>query len=335
MTATSHGSRLVAVVVTYDRLSQLRATLARLLENPPALLAALVVVDNASSDGTAHYLEGLDDPRLDVLRLETNTGGAGGFAAGIARARDRHDADWTLVMDDDARPYPGTLAAFHAQDRSGWDALAAAVFLPDGRIAPMNCPSCNPFADRRVFWRSVLRGRRGFHLAPDAYAPDADPRRIDGASFVGLFLPRRAVALAGMPDAGLFLYGDDTLYTLQLSARGGRLVFVPSLRFEHDCLSLGAGRHLSPIWRLYYYHRNLLLVYRAVAGAFFWPALFVIVPKWLWSAARHPEGGGRALRLMARALRDGVAQRTSIPHERVRLWASLNRSEGCRGDSAP
>ena len=46
----------------------------------PALLAALVVVDNASSDGTAHYLEGLDDPRLDVLRLETNTGGAGGAA---------------------------------------------------------------------------------------------------------------------------------------------------------------------------------------------------------------------------------------------------------------
>jgi GT2 family glycosyltransferase len=336
LAATPPGSRLVAVVVTHDRLTQLRATLTRLLASPPDHLAALVVVDNASTDGTADYLAGLIDPRLDVLRLDTNTGGAGGFAAGIARARDRHDPDWTLVMDDDARPSPDALARFHALEHGDWDALAAAVFLPDGRIAPMNIPSCNPFADRRVFWRTLLRGRRGFHLSPDAFAPDAPARRIDGASFVGLFLSRRAVALAGLPDPGLFLYGDDTLYTLTLSARGGRIGFVPALRFEHDCHSLGCGGHIRPLWRLYYYHRNLLLVYRAAAGAFFWPALLLIVPKWLWSAARHPEGGRRALRLMARALRDGLLRRTGVTHTTVRHWADpITRSEECRGDSAP
>jgi GT2 family glycosyltransferase len=335
LTATAPGSRLVAVVVTHDRLTQLRATLTRLLASPPRDLAALVVVDNASTDGTAGYLAGLIDPRLDVLRLDTNTGGAGGFAAGIARARDRHDPDWTLVMDDDARPEPDALARFHAIEHGDWDALAAAVFLPDGRIAPMNIPSCNPFADRRMFWRTLLRGRRGFHLPPDAFAPNAPASRIDGASFVGLFLSRRAVALAGLPDPGLFLYGDDTLYTLTLSARGGRIGFVPALRFEHDCHSLGGGGHIRPLWRLYYYHRNLLLVYRAAAGAFFWPALLLIVPKWLWSAARHPEGGRRALRLMARALRDGLLRRTGMTHATVRHWASPTRSEECRGDSAP
>lgn len=335
LTATPPGLCLVAVVVTHDRLSQLRATLDRLLMSPPAHLAGLIVVDNASTDGTAGYLAGLRDPRLDVLRLDTNTGGAGGFAAGIERARDRHGADWTLVMDDDARPYPGTLATFHALDRGHWDALAGAVFLPDGRIAPMNCPSRNPFKDRGVFWRTLLRGRRGFHLSPDAYAPGAPTRHIDGASFVGLFLSRRAVALAGMPDPGMFLYGDDTLYTLTLSARGGRIGFMPALRFEHDCQSLGARRHIRPLWRLYYYHRNLLLVYRAAAGAWFWPALCVIAPKWLWSAARHPEGGGRALKLMARALRDGVTRRTDVPPARVQLWAALSRPEEYRGDNAP
>ncbi|MFU1684364.1 glycosyltransferase [Phaeobacter piscinae] len=50
------AGRLVAVVVTYNRLEKLKVTLARLLESPAEDLAALVVVDNASNDGTGDWL---------------------------------------------------------------------------------------------------------------------------------------------------------------------------------------------------------------------------------------------------------------------------------------
>jgi len=223
-------------------------------------------------------------------------------------------------MDDDARPEPGALGAFHRQTLGGWDALAASVFLPGGGIAGMNRPSRNPFRHGRVFWRTLRHGRRGYHLDDGAFAPGAPAQAVDVASFVGLFLSRRALDLAGGPDPGLFLYGDDALFTLRLTERGGRIGFAPGLRFEHDCRSLGARGHLRPLWRLYYYHRNLILVYRAAAGLWVWPALAVIVPKWLWSAARHPEGGGRALPVMARALRDGILRRTGVDHARVRRW---------------
>ena len=146
-----------------------------------------------------------------MVTLDGNRGGAGGFAAGIAAARARHDPDWIVVMDDDARPAPGALAAFHRAARDGWDALAAAVFLPDGAISAMNCPSRNPFGDRRIFWRTLREGRRGFHLSAAAFETGARMRRVDVASFVGLFLSRRALDLAGLPDPGLFLYGDDAL----------------------------------------------------------------------------------------------------------------------------
>ncbi len=56
--APSSAGRLVAVVVTHNRLDKLKDTLARLLESPLAELAALVVVDNASSDGTGDWLAG-------------------------------------------------------------------------------------------------------------------------------------------------------------------------------------------------------------------------------------------------------------------------------------
>ena len=74
---------LVAIVVTYNRLDQLRKTVERLLESSAAELTGLVVVDNASTDGTAEWLAAQNDPRLVNHRLETNTGGAGGFEAGM------------------------------------------------------------------------------------------------------------------------------------------------------------------------------------------------------------------------------------------------------------
>ena len=86
------------MVVTYNRLDKLKDTIAALLAAAPEHLHHLLVVDNASSDGTAQWLATLDDPRLEVLRLKTNTGGAGGFEAGLRHLVWRHDPDW-IAMD--------------------------------------------------------------------------------------------------------------------------------------------------------------------------------------------------------------------------------------------
>lgn len=318
MDGAAQGSvALAAVVVTYNRLAQLKVTLARLLESPGHLLGAVVVVDNASTDGTADWLARQRDPRLTVVRSAENRGGAGGFETGLRLAAARLDPDWIVVMDDDARPEPGALAAFAAANRSGWDALAAAVRLPGGRICDMNRPVLNPFWHAGVFLRTALGGgRAAFHLGDGAYAPGAGMRRVDGASFVGLFLSRGAIARAGFPDGRLFVYAEDGLYTLGLSRAGGRIGFAPGIGFEHDC-STFAGGAFRPLWKAYYYHRNLLMLYRRAAGVWFWPALAVIVPKWL-AKARHQRGARRAyLRLLARALADGLTGRTGRSHAGV------------------
>ena len=107
------AGRLVAVVVTFNRLEKLKVTLARLLESTSNELEAIVVIDNASRDGTGEWLAGLDEPRLDIVRCAENLGGAGGFETGMRHATRRYDPDWMLVMDDDARPARGALAGFH------------------------------------------------------------------------------------------------------------------------------------------------------------------------------------------------------------------------------
>lgn len=308
--------RLVAVVVTHNRAEKLDITLDRLLAEPPAQLAAVVVVDNASAEATARVLgrHAERSGRLFAHRSPVNLGGAGGFALGLRLAAERFDPDWIVVMDDDARPLPGALAAFHAATGGDWDAIAAAVYEPSGAICEMNRPSRNPFRSVRRFLTLVShvlrgRGRDGFHIPRAAYG-GARPLAIDAASFVGLFLSRGALERAGYPDARLFIYGDDVLYTLALTERGGCICFHPAIRFEHDFTTItAAGQRFAPLWKSYYHHRNLLIVYRRSAGWLFWPALVVILPKWLWKV-RHHRGERRAyLRLLGRAVADGLGGR--------------------------
>ncbi len=307
--------RIAAVVVTHDRLAQLERTVERLLAEP---IDHVIVVDNASTDGTAERLSQISDPRLHLITLGHNSGGAGGFEAGLHRAMALYDPDWCVVMDDDARPKPGTVARFRAMELGGLGGVAAAVYTSDGSICDMNRPSVNPFWHAQAFWRTVLgRGRMGFHLGDAAYRL-ALPTEIDAASFVGLFLSRAAIRATGLPDGRLFIYGDDVLYTLAMRRAGQRLVFAPGLRFEHDFKTFAAeNRAFQPLWKVYYHHRNLILVYRSAAGLWFWPALLLILPKWLLKARFYGPDRWLYLRLLALAVGDALRGRLNRSHAEV------------------
>lgn len=298
---------LAVVIVTYNRLEQIKTTLQRLFHEP---VDRIVIVDNGSSDGTRSYLDNLSDSRLDIHYSESNLGGAGGFEFALRHVVKTHDPDWVLIMDDDARPEIGAISKFRSSDRRGWDAIAAAVYYPDGRICAMNRPVLNPFKHPLVFFKTAFGGgRAAFHLK-DADYKGEDPIPVDGASFVGLFISREGIRMAGYPDGRLFVYGEDGLYTLGLTNAGGKLAFFPDVHFEHDCSTFLTSRmQFSPPWKAYYYYRNLLLLYRKAAGVFFWPALLIILPKWFLRVASQGENKRAYLHFLGRAVRDGLTGR--------------------------
>ena len=320
------NGRVVAVVVTHRRLAQLRVTLPALLASQPRDLSAVLVVDNASDDGTPEWLAAQSDPRLSVLRLDENRGGAGGFEAGMRAAIRDLSPDWIVVMDDDARPEPGAMAAFQALDLRGYDGFAAAVRHPNGALCEMNRPTFNPFWHKRILLRTLLGGGRGaFHLGAEDFATPG-LRPIDGASFVGFFVRATTVQARGFPDPALFLYGDDAIYTMGLTKAGHRLGFDPSVRFEHDSSTYSAADpRIKPLWKVYYYHRNLLILYRIATGIFFVPVLCLYLPKWLLRLRHHKGERGRFLRLFGLALVDGLRRRTGRPHADVMRIADDHR----------
>ena len=290
---------------------------------------AVVVVNNASTDGTAAYLAAIQDPRLHAVTLDQNRGGAGGFEQGLKVAMARYDADWFVLMDDDARPFPGAIAQFRAEAPTlpQWEAVAAGVYYPDGDICEMNRPSRNPFWHLGRFLRTLFGGgRSGFHIRDDEYLAHS-VEQIDVTSFVGFFLSRAAIARVGLPDGRLFIYGDDVVYTLGLSRAGGAIGFAPWLRFEHDCSTLqrGEGHIHRPLWKAYYNYRNGLLGYRAAAGpVLFWPALCVVVVKWALKARGYGASWAIFLRLLAVAVSDALRGKLDRSHDEV-VAMSLGR----------
>src|SRR5262249_40254491 len=121
------GRRIVAVVVTFNRL----ALLQRLLERLDGVvgLDEVLVVRNASTDGTSAWLaslepgaEGADghaERRVLARTLTTNTGGAGGFSEGLTWAVER-GAHLAWLMDDDGVPAPDCLDRLLALEDHGY-----------------------------------------------------------------------------------------------------------------------------------------------------------------------------------------------------------------------
>lgn len=319
---------LVAVVVTHNRLDALKKTVARLCEVEEQHLAHIVVVDNCSNDGTGGWLAQQVHGRIEVLTQATNIGGAGGFEVGMRHAVATYDPDWIVVMDDDARPVVGALERFISQPRAQADGWAAAVFQSvdqGAMICDANIPWVNPFWHRDVFWRTMrgmLRGRARtvFHLSPEDYAAEA-PRRIDGSSFVGFFISRDGIARVGYPDGSLFIYGDDVLYTLGLTAKGGQILFDPTVRFDHDYTTQAVGdQRICPLWKCYYRYRNQMIVYRLCTGGWFVLVGPMMALKWVVSSWRYSGERRTYLALVARAVRDGVLRRTDVALATVRQW---------------
>jgi len=92
--------KLSIVFLNYNRLAETRKTvrhLQTLLKNRKDI--EVIAVDNASSDGTAEYLQTLTDT-LTVVNLDCNAGIAG-LNAGFRRAR----GEYIMVLDDDSHPY--------------------------------------------------------------------------------------------------------------------------------------------------------------------------------------------------------------------------------------
>ncbi|MBO1323821.1 glycosyltransferase [Acetobacter sp. TBRC 12305] len=308
------AQQIAALLVTYNRLEKLKVSLAATLAQD---FCRVIVVDNASQDGTASWLDQLEDRRLTVLKAGVNLGGAGGFAHGLAYARDLEGVDWIACFDDDAWPEADALAQFRQIEAGGTVGLiAAAVYLPGGQIPQMNRPGLSPFDDWKSFWSFLKNKKRSFGLDDAAYR-GTEIKEISYSSFVGAFLKRSMLKETGLlPDCRMFIYCDDTLFTFLCHQAGYGSFFAPLVKFQHDVAARPFTTQVH--WRLYYLIRNQMIFYRYFSGRFFCLFQIVLVLKILLAHARFLRQKNGA-RLVMSALCDGYRLDLSKSHADILL----------------
>ena len=199
--------RVSVVVATRDRVDSLSRALAHLdalPERPP-----VVVVDNASSDGTAAAVRARF-PRVEVVELAANAG-ARARTIGAERVTTSHVA----FSDDDSWWAPGSLSrAADALDGHPQIGLVAARILvgPEER----EDPTCSAMAQSRLPWQTDLPGRP-----------------ILGFVACGAVVRRSAFLDAGGFHPRLGVYGEEQLLAVDLVRAGWRLVYLPEVVAHH------------------------------------------------------------------------------------------------------
>lgn len=224
--------RTAIVIVTYKR----PTLLANLLASVEAMTAApeyVIVVDNNSNDETAEILGSAakDIANLIVLQLPENTGGSGGFMAGVKAALEL-GAEWVWMMDDDVTVYPNALAALmHYTDR--YDAIIGRRHSADGSV---------------YFFQNFFVESLGIHLPrPGDIFERSDIWETNLSTFEGLLISAKRVAQIGLPDPRFFITWDDVIYGWLASQHGAVAcvdAFVMQRMRKQRQISLGV-RHLS------------------------------------------------------------------------------------------
>jgi GT2 family glycosyltransferase len=271
------GSRVSVVVLTYNRRAELLRTLERLStlpEQPP-----IVVVDNASTDGTAEAVAACF-PRVEQVRCPRNLGAAG-RNEGVVRVC----TPYVAFCDDDTWWAPGALERA-ANLLDAWPevgAVAARVLVgPEQR----EDPTC-AFMARSPLGSAGLPGP-----ALIGFMAGAVVMRVDAYRDAGGYEPR------------LFLGGEERLLGLDLAARGWRMVYVADVVTHHHPSRLrDAGRRSLLLQRNEVLIALLRLPLRSVGRRW----------RWAWRECRTGAERGRLLCAVLAELPWALVHRRVVP----------------------
>ncbi|QWR78602.1 glycosyltransferase family 2 protein [Candidatus Magnetomonas plexicatena] len=273
MAVPQHPS-VCAVVVTYNRKALLLECLDGIIKQTVPV-EAIYLVDNASFDGTPEALleagliselpqQGLNDSAiytykpgnmcgitLHYIRMNKNTGGAGGFHEGLKRAYNNPHS-WFWLMDDDVEPLPTALSTQLSFSNVGKCIMPGKKFQ-DGTFFPDDSHFC------------LTTGKMTPVLGNEFSLSEAFSCKNYG-TFEGMLISREVVERVGLPDTRFFYIGDDFVYGAMASLYTNVLMlkeplFLKKIKRADPKNVLGKESVRLKEMEIYYGTRNRFLIF--------------------------------------------------------------------------
>ena len=287
------------IVISFNTRDLLRECLTSLLDECANLEASseVIVVDNASRDGSAEMVEAeFTKSRLPVrlIRSDVNLG----FAAANNLAMEHTQGRYIVLLNSDAFFHPGALrrAIDHMDDDSTIGIGGARLVSRDGAWQPSARTFHSIWIDAIVLTGLAARFPRSrIFGAPDRTWADPDqPAEVDWVPGAFSILRREALARTGLFDPAFFLYYEEVDLCLRVKEAGFRVLYWPDVVVTH--IGGESGRQLRSLkfsktgaqvvlWRM----RATLLYYRKHHGfqAWFAKALEETIYHLRWIRNRY------------------------------------------------
>jgi GT2 family glycosyltransferase len=223
-------------IVSWNTRDLLRRCLESLFAHTRGVRIEVIVVDNASCDGSPEMIA-RDFPQVRIVAKSENAGFAAGSNDGMRLARGRyflllnsdtwieHDVFATLVAFMDGHPDAGV--------------GGCALRYPDGSLQP----SCGYFPNlvstlsNGLSPRALLgRIKRHAEHFPSPFLPykrHASQTNVDWIVGACMMARREAVDSAGMMDESIFMFGEEWEWCMRIKAAGWRIVYTPTAHVVH------------------------------------------------------------------------------------------------------
>ncbi len=222
--------------------------------HPDGIPSEILVLDNASDDGSVEEVQSRFSGKTDLIILEKPAGKAENDSLLMERAQGRY----CLLLNEDSELRPGATAALIAALDADPQAAAATPQLLDANGTPYPCA-----------WRfpgvgTALAGALFLHRRLTVESKGAETRRVDWAQSSALLVRREAAAAVDFMDPDFFVYYDECDFARRLAGAGWHELFVPGAEaIHHDQLTTDLGTGLP---RIVEFHRNRDLYMRKHHG---------------------------------------------------------------------
>jgi len=223
--------RLSIIVVTYNSRADVPGCLAALTgAGAPRIGHEIVVIDNASPDGTAAYLR----ERWAAIRV-IDAGGNRGFAAANNIGIRHTSGELVLLLNPDTVVDPGAIDRLVATLQSQPDAAIAGPRIEnaEGRVELSFGPMLSVTGELRQKLLGAGHERQWPVIAPIVERMTRRRRSVDWVSGACLLGWRRDLEAVGLLDERFFMYTEDVDLCAAVRGRGRLVLFEPAARIVH------------------------------------------------------------------------------------------------------
>lgn len=260
------STTILAVMINWNGKPFLQKSVATVLNELQDAVGKLLIVDNASTDGSVEFLQN-HFPQVNILQTGDNLGGAGGFRAGMRFALAQPNIRYVWLLDNDIFVESDSLAPLLQvlQDNDEIGAVGSQICMYD------NPETVQEIGAYYTPWLAALKQ----HCSGGKRLPSTSlPFEVDYLAACSVLIKKECLEQVG-EFGDFFIFYDDVEWGLRAQKVGWHLYAVPASVIRHHY------NRIKPVvpWREYYRKRNRLAVifaYPPLYGRWFASCLYLI-----------------------------------------------------------